>query len=298
MGIANSAEAKRMIRQYDPNSSDKSETVLYTKALEYLIRETGDAGYIAKLGSFCYENGQYSPALKHFEAAAEKGSRKALVGLGCIWYYGKTGERDYEKAFRYFTLASDKGDLNAEVKLADMYKNGFFVRKDYGKYKDMIRSLYHKVRSETDPALPLPEVFLRYSKLCAERGETIRALRLLQDARSLLEQRMKNAPFYGTLSQIRQMISELYSMTDFDVENFEFYDLFYIFRKTVKIQFLYNGSAHVVETLPGNCGNAVRFDGVQFDSDDEFFFRATADGKRLTAVYDELYGFEITKLLC
>lgn len=298
MEITNTAEAKKIIRQYSPNSSDKSETELYTQALEYLIRETGDAGYIEKLGSFCYENGQYSTSLKHFEAAAEKGSSKALVGLGCIWFYGKTGERDYEKAFRYFTLASDRGDLNAGVKLADMYKNGFFVRRDYGKYKDMIRSLYRRVRSKNDPALPLPEVFLRYSKLCAERGETIRALRLLQDARSLLEQRMKNEPLSGTLSQIRQMIGELYSMTDFDVENFGLYDLFYIFRKTVTIQFLYNGSAHVVETLPGNCGNAVRFDGVQFDSDDEFFFRATADGKRLTAVYDELYGFEITKLLC
>lgn len=64
---------------------------------------------------------------------------EAYECLGYIWYYGRTGERDYKKAFEYFSKMMDKGNLVAEYKVADMYKNGYYVDKDQNKYENMIK---------------------------------------------------------------------------------------------------------------------------------------------------------------
>ena len=34
----------------------------------------------------------------------------AYEGLAYIWYYGRTGERDFKKAFEYFSKLMEKGD--------------------------------------------------------------------------------------------------------------------------------------------------------------------------------------------
>ena len=56
--------------------------------------------------------------------------------MGYIWYYGRTGERNYKKAFEYFSTMMEKENLVATCKIADMYKNGYYVEKNQEKYKD------------------------------------------------------------------------------------------------------------------------------------------------------------------
>ena len=255
--IRSTHEARQILTENALSEADINRAFRYRQALEYLIEKTGDAEYIFLLGNFFYE------------------------------------QREFETAYKYITEATEKGSLNAAVLLADMYRNGYYVRKDCSRYRTMIPRLYRRVKNGDPLNTPLAEVFLRYAEICAERGEFIRALGLMQSARSALEQRMRNAPIFGTLNQIHHMIDELYSMTDFDSKNFELYDLFYILERNVSIQFIYNGKYHTVETLPGRIGGSVIYDGIKYGSADEFLFSATADGKKLTAVYDELYGFEI-----
>ena len=122
---------RNFYRMDDPSEED---IFLYTEAMDYLIRETADPETMLDLGGYYYEKKHFDLALKYYEMAAEYKLPYAYDCLGYIWYYGRTGRRDFEKAFHYYSLAKDAGILEAAVKVADMYKNGYYVEKDYEKY--------------------------------------------------------------------------------------------------------------------------------------------------------------------
>ena len=90
---------------YNNTNPTEEDRFLYTEALEFLIRETKDDNYMVELGAFYYEQRRFDLALKYYELAAESDNLYAICDLGYIWYYGRTGERDYEKAFACFDKA-------------------------------------------------------------------------------------------------------------------------------------------------------------------------------------------------
>lgn len=159
-------EAKRICSDYyNMTNPSEEDTFLYTEALKFLIEEAKDADYMVELGGLYYEDRQFDLALKYYELAAEYNNLYAISNLGYIWYYGRTGERNYEKAFYYFDKARQMGDVIAAYKVADMYKNGYYVEKDYEKYKAIIEDLYPKVTNSRRLNEPLPEIlhgWLRY----------------------------------------------------------------------------------------------------------------------------------------
>ena len=130
---------------YDLTNPDEEERFLYMEALDFLIHETGNDRYMVELGSHYYEARQFDLALKYYELAAECDNIDAMMGLGYICYYGRTGTRDYEKAYHYYERARIRGNLVAEYKIADMYKNGYYVEQDRERYRQIIESLYPKV---------------------------------------------------------------------------------------------------------------------------------------------------------
>ena len=91
------------------------------------------------LGGYYYEQRQFDLALKYYEMAAECDYDKAYDGLAYIWYYGRTGTKDYKLAFEYFHKLMDKGNLVAMYKIADMYRNGYYVEKSTEKYTQHTR---------------------------------------------------------------------------------------------------------------------------------------------------------------
>lgn len=76
-----------------------------------------------ELGGMYYDQRRFDLALKYYEMAAECGSVSAEVGLGYIWYYGRTGETDYEKAFYYYDKASKEGDITEALYLYDVARD-------------------------------------------------------------------------------------------------------------------------------------------------------------------------------
>ena len=123
-----------------PNHSEE-EDFEYTEALSFLIEKTKDPMYMTELGAYYYGKKKFNLALKYYNLAAECGDEYAILDLGYIWYYGRTGVKDYEKAFKYYERAASMGNITARYKMADMYKNGYYVGKDYDKYKEIIESL-------------------------------------------------------------------------------------------------------------------------------------------------------------
>ena len=123
----NERETYLIRNRFRMNEKPSEEDIfLYTEAMDYLIYELKNPQAMLELGGYYYEKKYFDLALKYYEMAAEYKLPYAYEGLGYIWYYGRTGRRDFEKAFHYYSLAKEAGITEAAVKVADMYKNGYF----------------------------------------------------------------------------------------------------------------------------------------------------------------------------
>jgi tetratricopeptide (TPR) repeat protein len=287
-------EAKQICRNYYEltNPSDK-DRFLYSEALDYLISETKDPDYMNELGAMYYADKDFELALKYYEMAAEAGNRYAISNLGYIWYYGRTGEKNYKKAFFYFDKARRMGDVISAYKIADMYRNGYYVEKNAEKYKNIIESLYPQVKNARRLDEPLPEVFTRLAKIRSEEGKTDEALRLYDAARDFLAQRIRCSGFFGDLNIMKWMILNIYKLRKFDTERMDFYDLYYLLQTPHKVRFTCEDRPHEAEGVAEDGGISVRFDDRWYRTVDDFFRKAEIDGERLTALYEELYDFEV-----
>ena len=289
-------EAGKICRDYynltNPTDEDQ---FLFTEALRYLVEETKEPRYMLALGGFYYEERRFDLALKYYEMAAKYDDLNAIVGLGYIWYYGRTGERNFEKAFYYYDKARQAGDPVAAYKVADMYRNGYYVDKDLSKFREIIEDLYPKVKDLQMLGDPVPEVSIRLAKIRTEEGKTEEALRLYENARNFLEQRIRVNPFFGNLNIMKWMIEDIYKLKAFDEEDMRLYDLYYALRTPVRVSFVFELKRHEVEAVEEDGSVVIRFDDRWYRTVDDFFQKAELDGELLTSRYEELYGFEVVK---
>lgn len=288
-------EAKKICRRYyDLTKPTEEDFFLLTEALEYLIAETKDPDRMVELGGNYYEQCRFDLALKYYEMAAEYDNLHAISNLGYIWYYGRTGEKNYEKAFYYYDKARQMGDLIAAYKVADMYKNGYYVEKSFEKYKEIIEELYPRVADARLLEDPLPEIFTRLAKIRSEEGRIEEALQLYDTARDFLAQRIQYHPFFGNLNIMKWMIADIYRLREFDPEDMDLYDLFHVLNAPAKVEFTFEETSHEIEAVQEGGQLSVRFDEKWYRTVDDFFRKAEIDGELITTLYEELYDFGIT----
>ena len=285
-------EAETILQDYYESSNPtEEERFRYAEALKFLIEVTKESDYMVELGAMYYEESFYDLALKYYEMAAEYNNRYAITDLGYIWYYGRTGEKNYEKAFFYFNKAREMGDLIAAYKAADMYRNGYFVEKDERKYKSIIEELYPEVKKAVSLDAPLPEVYTRLARIRSEEGKREEALELYDAARDFLSRRIALHPFFGDLNIMKWMIADIYKLREFDPEYFELYDLYHVLASPAKVSFVYNESEHEVEAVREGEGLAIRFDDRWFRSIDDFFNKAELEDEHITTLWEDVYDF-------
>ena len=292
----NLTEAVQIRRAFFDNQTPTEEEIFaYTEAMTFLIRETKNPDYMMELGGFYYEERNFELALKYYELAAEYDYPAACVCLGYIWYYGRTGKRDYEKAFHYYSRGMENGDLQAAYKVADMYKNGYYVEKDYGRYCAIIEELYPKIRNAMYLNDPLPEIYTRLARIRMEQERYDEARALLLQAKAFLAERIAAHPFFGDLNIMKWLEEDLYRLPDGPGdEEFDLFDLFVVLREPSKVCFRYRRAGYEVRSVmeEGEC--VICFDGKWFRTVDDFFARAALSGNLLTAIYQDLYGWEVT----
>ena len=285
-------EARKIVNEYEYKSIlSEDEEFMLTEAFNYLIEETKDYQWMERLGGYYYGKRDFDLALKYYEMADSFGDPWAPEGLGYIWYYGRTGEKDYEKAFNYYQRAAENGFMRSAVKVADMYKNGYFVEKDNDKYVSMIEDLYNKCKDFF--AWDNIDIFVRLARIRKEQGKTVEAIDLFLRAKSMLADKLEMDQFFGDLNVMKWLIEDLYTIEDFDRADFDLYDLYYLCEKPVTVRFRYDDKVYTVEAVQESETVAVKFDGKWFKTVDDFFKKAELDGVRLPALYYKLYGFEV-----
>ena len=290
----NISEAKQIIDDFNDRASHTDqESFMYIEALQFLINETHETRYITELGGYYYELRDFDLALKYYEMAAELGDKSVYSGLGYIWYYGRTGKKDYAQAFHWFSLAAENGDVQAEYKLADMYKNGYGVEKNYDKYKEIIERLYPKIKDARYLEQPLPEIATRLARIRQEQGNKDEAVSLYLQARDFLAQRIKYNPFFGNLNMMMWLIDDFYKLVEFDRDDFDLFDLFWLFKTPNKVTFYFDEKMFTAESVETDEGVAVCLNGKWFRNREDFFAKAEINGMLLTEIQFDLYGFRV-----
>ncbi len=288
-------EAEKIVRNFDEGRKfTDEEEFMFIEAMNFLIEERKDPRDMMYLGGYYYEKKHFDLALKYYEMAASYDYDEAYECLGYIWYYGRTGERDYGKAFEYFTKMMNKGNLVATYKVADMYRNGYYVDKDMDKYRSMIEDLYEKVQHCRNVFDPVPEVYTRLARIRTEEGKEEDAVNLYLKAKDWLAQRIRHNAFFGNLNIMKWLIDDLYKLIEFDEDFFDFFDIYYLLNTPHKIRFYYEDEEMNLESEMEGDECVVCFNGKWYHSRDDFFKdAATKDGAKLTAIYGDLYGFEV-----
>ncbi len=284
-------EAKRIVERFFRNDNPtKDDEFVFTEACHYLIEVENDRDTMVNLGGYYYDKEKYNLAEKYYLMAYEAGDDWVADGLGFIYYYGRTGERDYEKAFFYFSKAKENGNLEAAMKIADMYRNGYGVPKDKEKYKALLLEVYEKVKDTVQLFDPLPEVSHRLAAILIEEGHPQEAIPLLQKGKNYITQRIRYNAFWGNFIVCRRTIELLYSLIELDEESFDFFDLFYVLKTPCKVKLFYMGNVHEIESYIEEDELRVRCDTKHYKSIENFLINATFDGKHTYIIdFEDFY---------
>ena len=287
-------EAKAIIEEYEYKSViTEDEEFLLLEALEFMINTTKETEWMVRLGGYHYDKRNFDLALKYYEMADELGDKWAAEGLGYIWYYGRTGKKDYKKAFDYYHKAMENGNLQSMVKVADMYKNGYGVYQNYDLYVELIETAYDHVKGTPYLGAPLPEVYTRLAKIRTKQGNTVEAIDLYVRAKDFLAQRITHNPFFGNLNIMKWLEEDLYELIEFDRADFDLYDLYVLLNQPVKVSFKYNGKEYEVESVAEEGGISICFDKKWYRGIDEFFAKAVIADQRIPVLYNQLYAFKV-----
>lgn len=272
---------------------NEDEEFEYTEILTYLIEETKNTHYMVELGGFYYERRNFDKALKYYEMAYAYGNEWVSEGLGYIWYYGRTGEVDYEKAFHYYSKAAELGNLRSKIKVADMYKNGYFVDKDYAKYTEIIEESKHLVENTRYLNEPFPEIYTRLARIRKEQNRYEEAAELYLKAKDFLAERLLYTHFFGDRNVMKWLIEDLYTIIPFNETDFDLFDLYFLLKTPVTVTFRFQLKKYTVRSTETEEGTAIEFEGKWFRTIDDFFEKAVISGLVLTDYYRDLYAFEV-----
>lgn len=285
-------EAREIIDElYYKTNLTKEEEFMYIESLKFLIEEEQDPEDMMHLGGLYYEMKKFDLALKYYNMASNLNYEKADECLGYIYYYGRVGERDYEKAYFHYKRSADMGNIVSAYKIADMYKNGYFVEKDFEKYKSIIKELYPKVKGMTNLFSPVPEILTRLAGIYVLENKNDDAIRLYLYSKNFLAQRIKYNAFFGNISIMKWIINDLYKIYEFDYYEFDFYDLFCLLNKPSKVTFMYNDKKYEVVSSIEDNEPIVSFNNKWYHSIFDFIAYATIGDFKLNNIYDELYNF-------
>lgn len=302
----NSFEAYKITKEYQAKSLlEPDEEFMLIEAYMCIINEYKDAdpdeeidGYVAmyNLASLYKRRGEYDLALKYFEMCSDNGgSMLADMEIADIYFDGSTGITDYEKAFRYYSAASENGFPKAKLRLADMYKADLFVDQDEERYRRLILEVYDQIWDSPVPDYK-GETFFKAAKIYLEDDLREDALDLLLVAQGELVDQMliyTNDSDLDLMKQIFELQYELLQPIIDEKWEFQLYDLYYILKQPISVEFSSSSGMHYVSSVFEPSGMAVEMDGKWYRSIDDFFYRATVDGERLPAICDLLLDFRI-----
>lgn len=271
----------------------KEEEYQYIEILEYLIEQTKDPFFMVDLGGYYYERKEFPLALKYYEMADANGDKWAAEGLGYIYYYGRTGEVNYEKAFQYYSKASKNGNPNSTLKLADMYKNGYYVTRNYDKYVQIVEELYEAYKDKMQLGNPIAEIFSRLGAIRMKQNRKEEAIELFLEAKDFLKWLLNHVHFFGDITRMTWILKDLYQIHPIDYSDLDIYDLLYICKKPCFVHFYYEDKKYDLQAIEEENEVVIHFEGKWYHNITDFFNQATLNNEYITRLSSYIYNIEV-----
>jgi len=281
-------EMHAFYRQDDPTEEQQFR---FVEAMKILIdRAISDDDIIAfsyNLAMYYRDIKEFDLERKYLEVGAKYGSSVHKEELGFIWYYGLTGERDFEKAYCCFSECYTR---RSKYMLADMYHEGAYVSYDPMKCREIIEDLYDQVESEKDdPRFTIstlfPEIALRMVRMNLEIGvEDNYDWNDLLDARIILTKRQHRRPFWGNIKTMREILEAMVEMRGNDYGLLDLYDLLTFEKQNAVISFDYIGTSYNLEIFHNEVETIYKFGDRWYHGAEDFLEKARIAGKRITTV--------------
>lgn len=146
------------------------------------LAELGDAeaynfvGTLYYSGRFVKQN--FEKARDYYLLASMHGSEQGTINLGYIYYYARCGgspnyDAAYDQFYKAFWIGDDSVRVEAGYKIFDLYFNGYGVKKDLERAKDILDSVYQackNVKKEEGHCDFFGDVYMRFARLYSDKG--------------------------------------------------------------------------------------------------------------------------------
>ena len=177
-----------------------------------------------------------------------------------------------------------------------MYRDGLYVEKDFDKYKIIIENLYEELDGTYNIGAPLPEICVRLAAIRESEGRINDAVGLLRQGKKMLSSRIGYNPFFGNFSIMKELISDLYRLTEFDREHFDLYDLYYLLEKPVKVCYEYKERHFTIESVREDDGSvSVCYNGRWYHTFTDALMKTKIDGHAVTLDAWRMKNFEVKR---
>jgi len=106
---------------------------------------------------------------------------------------------------------------------------------------------------------------------------------LLSEAKESLEWCISENACFESYSFMQDVVEKLYELKPLDAANMNFFDLYELLKKPIKVQFTYYGKKYTIESSEEEDGTiAVCFDGKLYRTINDMMMNAKINGKLVT----------------
>ncbi len=289
-------EMHAFYRQDDPTEEQQFRFVEAMKILiDQAVWEDDIIAFSYNLAMYYRDIKEFDLEKKYLELGAKYGSSFHKEQLGFIWYYGLTGDQDFEKAYRCFSECDTR---RSQYMLADMYHDGAYVPYDPMKCRYIIEDLYDQVESEKDDprftvSTLFPEIALRMVRMNLEVGaEDNYDWNDLLDSRIILTKRQRRRPFWGNIKTMREILEAMAEMQA-GCRLIDLYDLLTLDRQNARITFDYKGKPYHLEIFTHEGETVYRYEDRWYHGAEDFLEKARIEGQRITSVMTFVENIEL-----
>lgn len=281
--------AKKIVYEFEDIAEPSEDDVfMYTEALDYLIHETKDHRYMMTLGGFYYGAKHFDLAEKYYLMADEYNFEPAAAGLGYIYYYGRTGEKDYEKAFKYYSKSARLGNPQSEYKVADMYRNGYAVEKDFDRFASIVQGLWNRRQENGYIQYLTPEIASRMGMVKEHEGKNGDAYSFYKLAKRSLVKRLKSDDFFGNFTIMSMLVDSIHRVHEVGDDEIDFYDLYVLLKTPSEWKITLFGNEYIIRSVQEPDGIIVSCDGKHYRTISDFIVKGMAADMKLFRVADRI----------
>ena len=94
---------------------------------------------------------------------------------------------------------------------------------------------------------------------------------------------------------MKEIMEGIYRLQPEGLDEIDLYDLYHLLEQPCTVRFRFEGRPQEVQSLEEDGAVVIRFGSRWFRTTEDFFVGAEIDGERLTALYAELYAFEVVR---